>query len=111
MLVPPSLELCGWEVRLPGEKFRDGNKSVAFWMISVANVFLMQDAMFRAIGAINIITDVALVFLSCAVLWTVQVSLGKKLRIVSLLAIRLVYVASPPLWRELEDDKFTDHES
>lgn len=51
--------------------------------------------MFRAIGAINIITDVALVLLSCAVLWTVQVSLGKKLRIISLLAIRLVYVASP----------------
>jgi hypothetical protein len=55
---------------------------------------LLQDVMFRAIGAFNIITDVALVFLSCAVLWTVQVSLGKKLRIISLLAIRLVSVRS-----------------
>jgi hypothetical protein len=51
--------------------------------------------MFQSIGAVNIVTDVALVFLSCAVLWTVQVSLGKKLRIISLLAIRLVYVALP----------------
>jgi hypothetical protein len=48
--------------------------------------------MFQSIGAVNIVTDVALVFLSCAVLWTVQVSLGKKLRIISLLAIRLVVV-------------------
>lgn len=46
--------------------------------------------MFQGIGTINIITDAALVFLSCAVLWTVQVSLVKKLRIISLLAIRLV---------------------
>uniref|UniRef100_A0A093VNT6 Rhodopsin domain-containing protein n=1 Tax=Talaromyces marneffei PM1 TaxID=1077442 RepID=A0A093VNT6_TALMA len=51
-----------------------------------------QGVMFRAIGAFNIITDVVLVFLSCAVLWTVQVSMGKRLRIISLLAIRLVVV-------------------
>ncbi|EEA20052.1 hypothetical protein PMAA_039190 [Talaromyces marneffei ATCC 18224] len=51
-----------------------------------------QGVMFRAIGAFNIITDVVLVFLSCAVLWTVQVSMGKRLRIISLLAIRLVAV-------------------
>lgn len=49
-----------------------------------------QDIMFEAIGALNIITDLALVLLSCAVLWTVQVSLGKRMRIISLLAIRLV---------------------
>ncbi|PCG92746.1 Hypothetical protein PENO1_072980 [Penicillium occitanis (nom. inval.)] len=92
MLVASSLELCKWEMRLPGETHCDSNKFLNFWIISVANEFLIQDAMFRAIGAINIITDIALVFLSCAVLWTVQVSLSKKLRIISLLAIRLVVV-------------------
>lgn len=90
MLVASPLELCKWEMRLPGETPCESNKLLNFWIIGVANELLIQDAMFRAIGAINIITDIALVFLSCAVLWTVQVSLSKKLRIISLLAIRLV---------------------
>lgn len=51
-----------------------------------------QDIMFEASGAINIVTDVGLVLLSCAVLWSVQVSLGKRLRIISLLAVRLIVV-------------------
>lgn len=62
--------------------------------------------MFQTIGAFNVITDVALILLSCGVLWTVQVSMVKRLRIISLLAIRLVYVALPlDYHNELKGDK------
>jgi hypothetical protein len=52
--------------------------------------------MYDTIGAFNIITDAAIILLSCGVLWTVQVSMAKRVRIISLLAIRLVYVVPFP---------------
>jgi len=51
-----------------------------------------QDAMFRTIGAFNAITDAALVFLSCGVLWGVQVPLMKRMSIISLLGLRLFLI-------------------
>ncbi|OKL59749.1 hypothetical protein UA08_04917 [Talaromyces atroroseus] len=50
--------------------------------------------MFQTIGAFNIITDAAIVLLSCGVLWTVHVSMAKRVRIIGLLAIRIVVIVA-----------------
>jgi hypothetical protein len=53
---------------------------------------LVQTVLFRAVGAINIITDLVLIILPCLVLWGVQVSTSKRVRIIGMLSIRFAYV-------------------
>jgi hypothetical protein len=48
-------------------------------------------ALVQSIAAVNITTDLALVVLPCIVLWNVHVSTSKRIRIIGLIAMRLVY--------------------
>ncbi|RHZ50505.1 uncharacterized protein CDV56_102743 [Aspergillus thermomutatus] len=49
-----------------------------------------REALANYIGTMNILTDVALVFLPCIVLQKVQISRSKRLRIMALLATRMI---------------------
>lgn len=53
-------------------------------------ILFLQIALFQAIGALNIVTDIALVLLPCVMLRKVQLSRWKRFRIMAMLASRLL---------------------
>lgn len=55
-----------------------------------AHSSLFQSALFQAIAAINIITDIALVVLPCVLLRNVQLSRWKRFRIMALIASKVM---------------------
>ncbi|KKK16916.1 hypothetical protein ARAM_002669 [Aspergillus rambellii] len=56
---------------------------------------LNREALAGYIGAVNILTDAALVLLPCIVLHKVQISRWKRFRIMAMLATRLLYESLP----------------
>ncbi|KAJ5802476.1 uncharacterized protein N7503_004926 [Penicillium pulvis] len=64
------------------------------WEWNLTEKCINQPALFQAIAALNIITDVALVVLPCVLLRNVQLSRWKRFRIMALIASKLVVCAA-----------------
>ncbi|KAJ6103055.1 hypothetical protein N7486_005482 [Penicillium sp. IBT 16267x] len=64
------------------------------WEWNLPEKCIDQAALFQAIAALNIITDVALVVLPCVLLRNVQLSRWKRFRIMALIASKLVVCAA-----------------
>ncbi|KAJ5665958.1 uncharacterized protein N7477_008406 [Penicillium maclennaniae] len=60
------------------------------WMWNSPDKCIDQAALFEAIAALNIVTDLAIVLLPCMLLRTVQLSHWKRFRIMALLASRIL---------------------
>ncbi|KAJ5612061.1 hypothetical protein N7510_005255 [Penicillium lagena] len=60
------------------------------WKWNVPDQCINQIALFQVIAALNIITDIGIVVLPCMLLRTVQLSRGKRFRIMALLASRIL---------------------
>ncbi|KAJ5149715.1 hypothetical protein N7448_001293 [Penicillium atrosanguineum] len=64
------------------------------WMWNSPDKCINQAALFEAIAALNIVTDIAIVLLPCMLLRTVQLSHWKRFRIMALLATRILVCIS-----------------